>query len=36
MSTQLPEDLVPENQEGNSWDLIPDGEYVAEIVHCNR
>ena len=35
MSTQLPEDFVPENQEGNSWDLIPDGEYVAEIVEAS-
>jgi Protein of unknown function (DUF669) len=35
MSTQLPEDFVPEKQEGNSWDLIPDGEYVAEIVEAS-
>jgi hypothetical protein len=35
MPTQLPETFEPENQEGNSWDLIPDGEYVAEIVEAS-
>jgi hypothetical protein len=32
MSTQLPETFEPENQEGNSWDLLPVGEYAATIV----
>jgi hypothetical protein len=32
MSTQLPETFDPENQEGNSWDLVPIGEYAAAIV----
>jgi Protein of unknown function (DUF669) len=34
MSNFLPEDFLPESQEGNSWLLIPDGEYVAEIVEA--
>jgi hypothetical protein len=34
MSTQLPEDFNPETQEGNSWDLLPDGEYTAQIVEA--
>jgi hypothetical protein len=32
MSTQLPETFDPENQEGNSWELLPVGEYVAQII----
>lgn len=32
MSTQLPETFEPENQQGNSWALIPIGEYPATIV----
>jgi hypothetical protein len=35
MSTQLPEIFEPENQEGNAWDLIPDGEYMAQIVEAS-
>lgn len=32
MSTQLPETFDPETQEGNTWDLLPIGEYAAAIV----
>jgi hypothetical protein len=35
MSTQLPQTFEPENQEGNSWELVPEGEYVAEIVEAS-
>jgi hypothetical protein len=34
MSTQLPETFDPETQQGNSWELLPDGDYVAEIVEA--
>jgi Protein of unknown function (DUF669) len=34
MNTQLPEDFDPESQEGNSWELLPDDEYTAEIVEA--
>jgi hypothetical protein len=34
MNTQLPEDFDPESQEGNSWELLPDDEYAAEIVEA--
>ena len=34
MTTQLPEDFDPESQEGNSWELLPDDEYTAEIVEA--
>jgi Protein of unknown function (DUF669) len=34
MPTQLPENFDPENQEGNSWELLPDGEYIAEIIEA--
>jgi hypothetical protein len=34
MSTQLPETFEPESQEGNIWDLVPEGEYVAQIVEA--
>jgi hypothetical protein len=32
MSTQLPETFEPETQDGNSWDLLPIGEYAATII----
>jgi Protein of unknown function (DUF669) len=32
MSTQLPETFDPETQDGNTWDLLPIGEYAAAIV----
>jgi hypothetical protein len=32
MSTQLPETFDPENQVGNSWDLLPIDEYAAAII----
>jgi hypothetical protein len=35
MATQLPETFAPEDQEGNSWDLIPPGEYPAQIVEAS-
>jgi hypothetical protein len=34
MATQLPEAFDPGSQEGNSWELIPNGEYTAEIVEA--
>jgi len=34
MNTQLPEDFDPESQEGNSWGLLPEDEYAAEIVEA--
>lgn len=34
MSTQLPEPFDPGSQEGNSWELLPVGEYVAQIVEA--
>jgi Protein of unknown function (DUF669) len=34
MSNFLPEDFEPDSQEGNSWSLVPDGEYTAEIVEA--
>jgi Protein of unknown function (DUF669) len=35
MSTQFPETFDPETQEGNSWDVLPLGEYVAQIVEAS-
>ena len=35
MSTQLPETFEPEAQEGNVWDLISEGDYVAQIVEAS-
>ena len=35
MSTQFPETFDPETQEGNSWDVLPAGEYVAQIVEAS-
>jgi hypothetical protein len=35
MSTQLPETFEPEAQDGNAWHLIPEGEYVAQIVEAS-
>jgi hypothetical protein len=35
MSTQFPETFDPETQEGNSWDLLPVGEYVAQVVEAS-
>ena len=35
MSTEFPEIFDPETQEGNSWDLLPVGEYVAQIVEAS-
>ena len=35
MSTQFPETFDPETQEGNSWELLPVGEYVAQIVEAS-
>jgi Protein of unknown function (DUF669) len=34
MNTQFPETFDPETQEGNSWELLPVGEYVAQIVEA--
>ena len=35
MTTQFPEIFDPATQEGNSWDLLPVGEYVAQIVEAS-
>ena len=35
MSTQFPETLDPATQEGNAWDVLPVGEYVAQIVEAS-
>jgi hypothetical protein len=35
MSTQLPETFEPEKEEGNTWNLIFPGEYVAQIVEAS-
>jgi Protein of unknown function (DUF669) len=35
MNTQFPETFDPETQEGNSWELLPVGEYVAQIVEAS-
>ena len=32
MSTQLPETFDPETTEGNTWELLPVGQYTATIV----
>ena len=32
MSTQFPETFDPTTQEGNSWDVLPVREYVAQVV----
>jgi Protein of unknown function (DUF669) len=35
MNTQFPETFDPETQEGNSWELLPVDEYVAQIVEAS-
>jgi hypothetical protein len=35
MTTQFPETFDPTTQEGNSWDLMPVGRYVAQIVEAS-
>jgi hypothetical protein len=35
MPTQFPETFDPETQEGNSWELLPVAEYVAQIVEAS-
>jgi hypothetical protein len=35
MFTEFPEPFDPETQEGNSWDPLPAGEYVAQIVEAS-
>jgi hypothetical protein len=34
MSMEFPETFRPEEEEGNTWDLIPPGEYVAEAIEA--
>jgi hypothetical protein len=34
MSMEFPETFDPATEEGNKWDLIPPGEYVAEIIEA--
>src|SRR5262245_563783 len=35
MNTQFPETFDPATQEGNSWDVLPVGEYVAQVVEAS-
>ena len=35
MNTQFPETFDPETQEGNSWELLPASEYVAQVVEAS-
>jgi Protein of unknown function (DUF669) len=35
MSTQFPETFDPTTQEGNSYDVLPVGEYVAQVVEAS-
>jgi hypothetical protein len=35
MNTQFPETFDPETQEGNSWELLPVSEYVAQVVEAS-
>jgi uncharacterized protein DUF669 len=35
VSTQFPETFDPTTQEGNSWDVLPPGEYVAHAVEAS-
>jgi hypothetical protein len=35
MTTQFPETFDPETQEGNSWELLPADEYVAQVVEAS-
>ena len=35
MSTQFPETFDPTTQEGNSWDVLPVREYVAQVVEAS-
>jgi hypothetical protein len=35
MPTQFPETFDPTTQEGNSWDVLPVGVYVAQIVEAS-
>jgi hypothetical protein len=32
---EFPEVFEPENEQGNSWDLLPVGEYVAQVVEAS-
>jgi hypothetical protein len=34
MSMEFPEPFDPGNEEGNSWELIPAGEYVAQVIEA--
>jgi hypothetical protein len=34
MSMDFPETFDPTTEEGNSWELIPPGEYVAEVIEA--
>src|SRR6516225_5888443 len=35
MTTQFPETFDPTTQEGNSWDVLPASEYVAQVVEAS-
>jgi Protein of unknown function (DUF669) len=35
MPTQFPETFDPTTQEGNSWDVLPAGKYVAQVVEAS-
>jgi hypothetical protein len=35
MSMEFPETFDPQTEQGNSWDLLPIGEYVAEAIEAD-
>jgi hypothetical protein len=35
MTTELPEAFDPAQEQGNSWELIPVGEYVAQVTEAS-
>jgi hypothetical protein len=35
MTMELPEDFDPTQEQGNSWDLIPLGEYIAQVIEAS-
>ena len=34
MNTEFPEDFDPSQEEGNTWSVIPAGEYVAQAIEA--
>jgi hypothetical protein len=35
MTTQFPQTFDPTTQEGNSWDVLPVSEYVAQVIEAS-